>query len=64
MIRAAEACLLAVVCLPAALAQAVPAGTRAVVGADTLPVYTRMSLESPLRATLKRGDTVTIALVV
>ena len=56
--------LLGFVWLPGALGQAVPAGARAVVGADTLPVYAQMSVESAVRATLKRGDTVTIALVV
>jgi hypothetical protein len=44
-------------------AQTVAAGARAVVGADTLPVYATMSQSGEVRATLKRGDIVTIGLV-
>src|ERR1700752_5536144 len=62
---AATSALCLLLCLPLkAAAQAVPAGARAVVSADTLPVYTKMSVESPVHVTLKRGDIVTIALVV
>jgi hypothetical protein len=44
-------------------AQTVAAGARAVVGADALPVYGTMSQSGEVRATLKRGDIVTIGLV-
>src|SRR5260370_22067788 len=44
-------------------AQTVAAGARAIVGADTLPVYATMSQAGEPKATLKRGDIVTIGLV-
>src|SRR5260370_12967534 len=44
-------------------AQPVAAGARAIVGADTLPVYATMSQAGEPKATLKRGDIVTIGLV-
>src|SRR6266566_4283435 len=47
----------------AAQAQTVAAGARAVVGADTLPVYAKMSQAGDVLVTLKRGDIVTIGLV-
>ena len=55
----------AILALLAATAQGqtVPAGARAVVGADTLPVYAKMSESAPVLVTLKRGDIVTIGLV-
>src|SRR5947209_5237527 len=46
-----------------AQAQNVAAGARAVVAADTLPVHAAMSESSEVRATLKRGDSVVIGLV-
>jgi hypothetical protein len=46
-----------------AQAQTVAAGARAVVGADAVPVYATMSLSGEPRVTLKRGDVVTIGLV-
>jgi hypothetical protein len=51
--------------LLAALAQAqtVGAGARAIVAADALPVYTAMSESGGAKATLKRGDRVTIGMV-
>jgi hypothetical protein len=55
--------LVIAVAQPMAQGQTVAAGARAVVGADTLPVYATMSQSGDLRATLKRGDTVTIGLV-
>ena len=47
----------------AAQAQTVAAGARAVVGADTLPVYAKMSQSGDVVLALKRGDIVTIGLV-
>jgi hypothetical protein len=47
----------------AARAQTVAAGARAVVNSDTLPVYNSMSTSSAVKATLTRGDAVTIGLV-
>lgn len=47
----------------AAQAQTVAAGARAVVGADALPVYATMSQAGDPKTTLKRGDIVTIGLV-
>src|SRR5260370_35263282 len=44
-------------------AKTVAAGARAIVGADTLPVYATMSQAGEPKATLKRGDIVTIGLV-
>src|SRR2546430_55271 len=44
-------------------AQTVAAGARAVVSSDALPVYASMSESADIRTTLKRGDTVTIGLV-
>src|SRR5260370_29253743 len=44
-------------------AQTGAAGARAIVGADTLPVYATMSQAGEPKATLKRGDIVTIGLV-
>jgi len=46
-----------------ARAQNVAAGARAVVNGDTLPVYASMSTSSAVKATLSRGDAVTIGLV-
>jgi hypothetical protein len=46
-----------------AQAQTVAAGARAVVGADALPVYVKMSQSGDPLVTLKRGDIVTIGLV-
>ena len=46
-----------------AQAQTVVAGARAVVGADTLPVYATMSQAGEPLVTLKRGEIVTIGLV-
>jgi hypothetical protein len=43
--------------------QTVAAGARAVVGADALPVYATMSQSGDVRGTLKRGEIVTIGLV-
>src|SRR5438309_2024223 len=59
MIKAVILALLAT----AAHAQTVAAGARAVVGADTLPVYAKMSQAGDVLVTLKRGDIVTIGLV-
>ena len=59
MIKAVILALLAT----AAQAQTVAAGARAVVGADTLPVYAKMSQAGDVLVTLKRGDIVTIGLV-
>ena len=59
MMKAAILALLATV----AQAQTVAAGARAVVGADTLPVYAKMSQAGDVLVTLKRGDIVTIGLV-
>src|SRR5579864_3673928 len=59
MIKSAILVLLAA----AAQAQTIPAGARAVVGADTLPVYAKMSESAGVVVTLKRGDIVTIGLV-
>jgi hypothetical protein len=47
----------------AAHAQTVAAGARAVVSSDTLSVYATMSESGDVRVTLKRGDAVTIGLV-
>ena len=47
----------------AARAQTVAAGARALVNSDTLPVYNSMSTSSAVKATLTRGDAVTIGLV-
>jgi hypothetical protein len=47
----------------AARAQTVAAGARAIVNTDTLPVYTAMSVSSAVKATLARGDSVSIGLV-
>jgi hypothetical protein len=44
-------------------AQTVAAGARAVVGADALPVYAKMSQAGDVLVTLKRGEIVTIGLV-
>src|SRR6185503_12292915 len=46
-----------------AQAQTVAAGARAVVSSDSLPVYNSMSTSSAVKATLTRGDAVTIGLV-
>src|SRR5881394_272858 len=46
-----------------AQAQTVAAGARAVVNSDKLPVYNSMSVTSPVKATLGRGEAVTIGLV-
>src|SRR6202049_2301997 len=46
-----------------AQAQTVAAGARAVVGADKLPVYAKMSQAGDVLVTLKRGEIVTIGLV-
>src|SRR5437016_9201427 len=43
--------------------QTVAAGARAVVASDTLPVYTAMSASSVVKATLQRGEQLTIGLV-
>src|SRR6266436_1894423 len=59
MIKAVILALLAT----AAQAQTVAAGARAVVGADALPVYAKMSQAGDVLVTLKRGDIVTIGLV-
>src|SRR5260370_12651065 len=59
MIKAVILALLAT----AANAQTVAAGARAVVGADPLPVYAKMSQAGDVLVTLKRGDIVTIGLV-
>jgi hypothetical protein len=59
MIKAAILALLGAT----AQAQTVAAGARAVVGADTLPVYAKMSQAGDVLVTLKRGDIVTIGLV-
>src|SRR5437868_5942530 len=59
MIKAGILALLAA----AAQAQTVAAGARAVVTADALPVYLKMSQGGDVAATLKRGDIVTIGLV-
>src|SRR5258708_25747789 len=47
----------------AARGQPVAAGAGAVVASDTLPVYTSMSASSAVKATLQRGELVTIGLV-
>src|SRR5579864_4246674 len=54
----------AVLLAAAANAQTIGAGARAVVGSDTLPVYTAMSTSGPPKLTLKRGDHVVIGLVI
>jgi hypothetical protein len=59
MIKVASLALLAA----AAQAQTVAAGARAKVGTDTLPVYAKMSQSGDVLVTLKRGDMVTIGLV-
>jgi hypothetical protein len=59
MIKAAILALLAT----AAQAQTVAAGARAVVGADTVLVYAKMSQAGDVAVTLKRGEIVTIGLV-
>src|SRR5258708_4986296 len=47
----------------AAQAQTVAAGARAVVNSDSLPLYNSISTSSAVKATLTRGDAVTIGLV-
>jgi hypothetical protein len=59
MIKTAILALLAAT----AQAQTVAAGARAVVGADALPVYAKMSQSGDPLVTLKRGEIVTIGLV-
>ena len=56
-------CQLLIIAVAQAQGQTVAAGARAVVGADTLPVYATMSQSGDIRATLMRGDIVTIGLV-
>lgn len=56
-------CLWPAMLAATAQAQTVVAGARAIVGADTLPVYATMSQASGPKATLKRGEIVTIGLV-
>lgn len=54
---------LAVFTVAAAQAQTIGAGAHAVVSSDTLPVYTNMSDSAPPKLTLKRGERVTIGMV-
>ena len=54
---------LAILLAAATRAQTVNAGARAVVSADTLPVYTAMSESGGPKTTLKRGDKVVIGMV-
>jgi hypothetical protein len=59
----AGACVVLALLAGTAQAQTVAAGARAVVGADTLPVYAKMSQAGDVLVKLKRGEIVTIGLV-
>src|ERR1700680_3323375 len=59
----AGACVVLALLAATAQAQTVAAGARAVVGADALPVYAKMSQSGDPLVTLKRGEIVTIGLV-